>query len=148
MYNLTTKVCTGCSKEKPLEDFSLHKKAKFGRNPKCKECKNKAASEFFSANRDKLITRQRNYQRASYYRKTYGISKDDYLLLYATQNGNCGICGKHEEVLCVDHCHSTQRIRGLLCHACNFGLGHFKDKVDLLVKACDYLNNKNSIIGE
>ena len=61
------------------------------------------------------------------------------------QNHQCLICGKrHEnkkhERLYVDHNHQTDKIRGLLCHDCNVGLGNFKDDKILLQKAIDYLN--------
>jgi hypothetical protein len=44
-----------------------------------------------------------------------------------------------EERLVVDHNHKTGMIRGLLCHRCNTGLGHFEEKIDLLHNAIEYL---------
>lgn len=59
------------------------------------------------------------------------------------QLGLCAICGKDiregAKLVHIDHCHETGAIRGILCHNCNVGLGHFKDSVDRLQSAIDYL---------
>ncbi len=54
----------------------------------------------------------------------YGISEADYSVMYVSQKGKCKICGatKPERELHVDHCHSTGKIRGLLCLRCNGSL--------------------------
>lgn len=63
--------------------------------------------------------------RRRYLLKTYGLSLDDYARLLKGQNGKCAFCGKKTfdlktgRPLAVDHCHETQRIRGLLCCRCN-----------------------------
>jgi hypothetical protein len=67
------------------------------------------------------------------------------------QNGVCAICRKPETYthhmtkkianMAVDHCHVTGKIRGLLCHKCNHGLGKFGDDVSLLRKALAYLES-------
>lgn len=81
--------------------------------------------------------------------KHYRISLDDYEGLVEKQNGKCRICEIDETLvirgkrvrLAVDHCHKTGKIRGLLCSACNKGLGGFKDSPDLLRKAAAYLES-------
>lgn len=50
----------------------------------------------------------------------------------------CEICGRTNK-LCVDHCHETGIIRGILCDRHNRGLGYFSDKPDLLRKAANYV---------
>lgn len=80
--------------------------------------------------------------------KTYGITLEEYNILRQVQNYKCGICKCSEEdnirnsgaqTLVIDHDHSTKRIRGLLCHRCNVGLGNFKDSITTLEFALNYL---------
>ena len=59
------------------------------------------------------------------------------------QNNSCAICGINQSEtvrkLSVDHNHETNQVRGLLCNACNLGLGQFKDSVVFLSYAIEYL---------
>ena len=60
-------------------------------------------------------------------------------------DGKCHICQSEEsrkgfKDLCIDHCHDTLKVRGLLCNSCNVGLGCFKDNSKLLKIAIDYLS--------
>lgn len=77
------------------------------------------------------------------YKNLYGITLEDYNNMFASQNGCCKICGTHQselsKALSVDHCHNTLKVRGLLCGLCNTSLGGFKDNIDLLTKAIEYL---------
>jgi hypothetical protein len=73
-------------------------------------------------------------------KRQYGISPADYDALLAKQDGVCATCGKpSEETLCVDHCHATGTIRGLLCRQCNFALGCFTDSQATMMAAIAYL---------
>jgi hypothetical protein len=73
--------------------------------------------------------------------RAYGISVAEYDEMFEYKNGCCWICEKEEgaKSLCIDHDHKTNQVRGLLCDACNKGLGCFLDKIELLEKAIDYL---------
>lgn len=66
------------------------------------------------------------------------------------QNHLCAICGKAETMkhkdgrvkpLCVDHCHTTDKIRGLLCGRCNSGIGMLKDDISIVESALNYLKS-------
>lgn len=74
--------------------------------------------------------------------RSYGITEDQHDYLVATQNGVCYLCHKKDEnkALAIDHDHKTGRVRGLLCSACNRGLGLLKDDPDLVLKAYEYLS--------
>lgn len=71
----------------------------------------------------------------------YGITEEQYLGMVDKQGGVCAICGKPCSIgrLSIDHCHITEKVRGLLCRRCNAGLGAFGDNVNMLEKAIDYL---------
>lgn len=84
-------------------------------------------------------------------RTKYGLSWEQYEQMYNDQQGRCKICKNYAELwpekrshgLYVDHCHSTGKIRGLLCHYCNLGLGHFKDNPEFLLEAERYLRESD-----
>ena len=91
---------------------------------------------------------------SAYLKRTYGITYKQYLELYKNQKGKCKICGSegfkmaeyHKTLLVVDHCHETGKVRGLLCHNCNRGLGLFHDSKDDLLKAIEYLEGATTIL--
>lgn len=66
--------------------------------------------------------------RDGYYRRTYGITADQRHNMYLSQFGKCLICDRpyHAMTLVIDHCHTTGRVRGLLCNVCNMQLGIYE----------------------
>lgn len=82
-------------------------------------------------------------------RKSYGITLKQYEEMLKDQNNGCAICGnpetatkrgsREERSLAIDHCHSTGKIRGLLCTGCNTAIGALQDSSELLWKAILYL---------
>ena len=89
----------------------------------------------------RAANRHNNYQHL----KEFNLTKEQYLEMLEKQNHGCAICGGKDinRKLAVDHCHTTGVIRGLLCSACNTSLGKFKDSVELLQKAIQYLKDNN-----
>lgn len=71
-----------------------------------------------------------------------GVSDAEAERMAYAQDYRCAICRETHLVpraMCVDHCHATGRVRGLLCNACNLGLGHFKDDPHRLREAAAYV---------
>lgn len=72
-----------------------------------------------------------------------GVTWDMFDSLFEKQGGVCAVCSTPLDVdsvdTHVDHCHATGAVRGLLCRHCNTGLGHFKDRPDILISAASYL---------
>ena len=60
----------------------------------------------------------------------------------AAHDGLCDICRDPIDVIHLDHCHATGKVRGLLCRYCNHGLGQFKDSISRLLNAAEYLRVK------
>ncbi len=75
----------------------------------------------------------------------YGVTPQFLLDLYDKQEGKCALCEAEpqtERGLHVDHCHATQRVRGLLCHGCNTGIGALKEDPKIFSKAISYLKGR------
>jgi hypothetical protein len=77
--------------------------------------------------------------------KKFGPYREVFQKLLTEQDGKCAICGTETEKLVLDHDHSTDWVRGLLCSACNMGLGFFSDDKDRLRSAISYLWDHKSI---
>lgn len=96
--------------------------------------KDKAATDAWrAANPEKV--------KEGYLKRLYGITLVDYDVLFKKQCGLCAICKQPPVAIYfhVDHDHSTNQIRGLLCRDCNTGIGLLKDDVDRLRQAIEYL---------
>ncbi len=83
---------------------------------------------------------------ASAISRKYGVTLFDYYKVERKQEYSCKICNTHlkdlnTKFLSVDHCHTTLKVRGLLCRKCNRGLGFFNDDVIKLTKAIKYLQS-------
>lgn len=127
-----TKVCLTCGLEKPITEFHKQatKKDPERRKPHCGVCWSKIR-------KDRSPEKIREYN----LRKSFGITIAEYEEMLESQGGTCAICRGTESVgrLAVDHCHSTGKIRGLLCTNCNQAIGKFKDSGPLLLRAIEYL---------
>ena len=118
------KICTKCNKIKPISLFRKRTDKKNSYTSWCKPCK--AAD---------ILDRRR--------RQSCGVDATGYQIMLENQEYVCAICGVHVDdctrSLAVDHNHETGFARGLLCGGCNRGLGYFKDNIDFLRDAAEYL---------
>ncbi len=125
------KICTKCKLEKEYDNYHKCPISKDGYAWRCKPCRSKADK----IHRDNLSYRRKKEPNLKYY---YGITYEEYEQLLIKFKHTCGICPSKEN-LCVDHCHTTKKVRGILCGKCNKGLGLFKDNKEYLQKAIEYL---------
>jgi len=84
-------------------------------------------------------------ERAGWLWRKYGLTSEQYDEILTKQNFSCAICKEHmsgfKQALAVDHCHSTGKVRGLLCTGCNTAIGSMKDDTERLRNAVAYLEN-------
>jgi len=144
------------------EKVSLAFKKWYKTHPRIEEHKNWSASNkdkikgygktYYAKNKEKRITYFNNYKKCypdkvknTILKRTYGITVDQYNQMFTSQNGNCDICGKNQaefkRALGVDHNHTTDQVRGLLCIHCNFVLGFAKESAINLKAGVNYLHN-------
>ena len=77
--------------------------------------------------------------RSDYWGAQYGLQKNEANLLLEKQNNKCAICKNISDKWHIDHCHSTGKVRGILCPQCNLLLGNAKDNINILINAIQYL---------
>lgn len=134
------KECSGCKTIKPLEQFYIaRKKSVAGRQAWCKGCAAKAQK----AHRMKHPGRAYQVTRKSILKNRFGMTEAHYAVKLAAQGFACAICKKPASAeakrLAIDHCHTSGKVRGLLCVKCNRGLGLFNDDAARLVAAAAYV---------
>jgi len=88
-------------------------------------------------------------QKKAWLKDKYNLSWEDFVSLYDSQQGSCKICLKPVALKStlseqgktghIDHCHSTGKVRGILCNSCNRGIGYLQDNAALLRRAAQYL---------
>lgn len=75
-------------------------------------------------------------------RRLYGMEPDEWDRRVMMQAGCCAVCltpFTKNKTICVDHCHDTEDVRGLLCSQCNTGIGSLGDTSLAVKRALDYL---------
>jgi hypothetical protein len=121
MDNCTYKTCSKCKKALPEENFSIRGNEGFRRTD-CKDCVKKRTKQ------------------ANDLKRKYGKPPEDYI---------CPICKRTQaefsRAFSLDHNHETGGFRGWLCHNCNTGLGLFKDNIESLQRAINYLLRRNDV---
>jgi DNA gyrase inhibitor GyrI len=133
------KVCNSCNQEKNVSEFYQFYNKWTDKNynsSRCKPCHLQYKIDNPNNSKNK---------KSEKLKLRYGITYDDWELMREKENFSCMICGITEEEigkkLDVDHCHSTGKVRGILCNPCNTTLGHAKDNIDILKAAIQYLKN-------
>ena len=130
-FTVYTKICTSCGREfQPTNN----------RTYECYDCVPKEHRNF-------------NQKLKGNYGETFGYLA--YMEMLENQQWKCKICGKdlqirntsnYHDSAVVDHCHKTNKVRGILCRTCNLGLGYLKDDPDLALKMAQYLKETGRMV--
>lgn len=115
---------------------------KNGLSSECRECKKARARQssaelYASSELNDEKRRQRKRDLRLVY--VYGITREELDKQIELQESKCYLCGVKPDKLHIDHCHVTNKVRGLLCGNCNRGLGMFMDNVAVMEKAIAYI---------
>jgi len=82
-------------------------------------------------------------KRAYVLKHRYGLDAVQVENILRRQKWSCAICLDSAKAklknLCVDHCHKTGKVRGLLCIRCNSSIGMARDSTRILKRAIKYL---------
>jgi hypothetical protein len=89
--------------------------------------------------------RRRNLRKHhdTFVKRTYGIGHERVKQMFVEQNGKCAVCEngfRNRKDMHIDHDHSTNQIRQLLCQNCNMGIGSFKENASILLRASEYIS--------
>jgi hypothetical protein len=141
------KKCPNCEISKPFNEFYKSAGRHDGLQSWCKICHDNRRIK----NLQKLGAKEKakNSTNKSRRFKNFGITEAQYNQMFTSQEGRCLGCLRHQselnKSLAVDHCHTTGKIRGLLCDNCNRGLGFLKDNKDTLKRLGEYLDNARNV---
>ena len=150
VFKVKTRRCARCKKYRILAQFRSNGVS--GLRSYCRKCENAQRYDWYhtkggadwhkqwrAKNPDKLARAERRHN----LKKAYGLTIDDYNLLLDKQQKRCALCrrlqSQFKKRFAVDHDHTTNKNRGLLCQDCNTGLGLLQDNPRLLRKAAEYI---------
>lgn len=147
------KTCKTCKVLKQLEHFSGYQRLECNSCRAEREARRRLTDEYRQVERrrsverrkqDGYLAKQRNLCYSYKLKHKYGITRSQYEALGESQDWKCMICSG-DDALCVDHCPTTGKVRGLLCKSCNSAIGFLRDDPDLVERAAAYL--RGNIIG-
>lgn len=144
-YSSIVKSCSMCGEVKYLYDFMMasSRSGSLKFLAMCVQCHSNRGNK----KRTKETARNNNLMSG------YGLTIDHYNAILADQGGRCPGCRRTVEeietsgakgsgaTMHVDHDHVTGKVRGILCHGCNIGLGKFKDNIQILINMLEYMNS-------
>jgi hypothetical protein len=131
------KYCGTCKQTKPITEFANNKVKKDGLQERCKEC-----TKTHYQKTKHLRSKPSSEDKRRWLMSSYGLTVEAFNKMFSDQQGLCAICGTSEwgrPSPSIDHCHTSGKVRGLLCNNCNRGLGLFKDNFTFLMKAAHYV---------
>jgi hypothetical protein len=135
-----SQICRSCKKHLPFEKFSKQASCKSGYRKTCKDCHNQYVREvWYKKNSSKQIASSKKWKDNNKNRVLAQRYKCDLEIIEKLlELGKCQIC-ESKENLHIDHCHSSGKVRGILCRSCNIGIGNFEENIERINSAISYL---------
>lgn len=149
----THKRCPACGEVKAVSLF-YRKNTRTARgwswDSHCIECRRAACKEYGAASKEARNARLKEWRRKNpaaaaradqrkRLKQKYGITPERVEEMRTAQGGCCAICERKTTRLFVDHCHTTGRVRALLCQTCNTFLGWYEKKAGTILKFQRYV---------
>lgn len=145
-------MCTVCKIEKNVSEFwKRSTRGKTGYQHKCKEC----FREYYQKNKERRnqyvrgwSARNKEKIRDNRRKNIFKITPEEFNSRIEAQEGKCLICYSVFSTIkkpVIDHNHSNNKIRGILCNSCNYSLGIFQDSIPRLQRAILYLENEGMV---
>lgn len=139
------------------KDFILSRQKEYYEENK--EARQEYKKQYYQENKDEILVKRKTYhmsktrdQLRKQNCKRYGATLEWWKTTFESQNQSCAIClslvSKNNKDFCIDHDHSTGKLRGILCGHCNTALGKFEDNPDHLTSAIKYLLKHKEQIDE
>ena len=99
--------------------------------------------EHILANKKIWVLNNKDRIREYQLKRDYNLTLDQYNKMLSDQNGCCKICDTKMTKPHVDHCHTTGKVRALLCINCNSSLGQLKEDTKIMQKLIEYVKEHN-----
>lgn len=137
--------CNTCKETKPHQLFSKKNGTKRGYAHRCKVCHNAYVREtWYKNNGESQRDATKKYKRENRYKvlaSRYETTEDVISNLFSKAGNACEVC-KSKKDLCVDHCHSSGSVRGILCKSCNTSLGMLREDSERILNLARYAETK------
>lgn len=149
------KACTKCKNDVPLNGYYKNKNNKDGLDYSCKSCRKSSFSKYHSDNLESRKEYQQKWRdsnkekiKESFIKYRYKVTIEEVNSIFENQGMCCAICGTDtptKKGWCIDHCHNTGLVRGVLCSKCNTAIGLLDENIDTMTSAIEYIIKHNNI---
>lgn len=144
------KECKRCGKFKSISEFYAPT-----HECRCKECVKEIRKQHYNENKEVIKTRVKKYRtenpekiRDTKLKQAYGVGTEYFNAKLKEQGGVCAGCGRNRKSLwrgkevemALDHDHSTNKPRGVLCIKCNRALGLLEENIQTMQNLIEYIN--------
>lgn len=145
-----TKKCNRCGVFRNMTEFYK----RLDKENRCKPCVSKMRKQGYATGRDEILSQVQKYRkenpekiRDTKLKQAYGVGVDYYEAKLKEQGGACGSCKKDvktiwrgkEVRMALDHDHTTNSPRGILCIKCNRALGLLEENIDIILSLVEYI---------